>query len=146
MGEVARPQSQTRPRGLVLGKNSSCSGFHRSTEVLQLNSLLSRRRTESTSVTRQINPAECKAENHARAGDNYRQHPDVASAERDHREDRVERKDAPPDCRQPEMNLVKERLAPDLARRAFPRHLEGERKADKYCCPGDHREHTPYED
>ena len=37
------------------------------------------------SVAREINPAECQAENHARARDNYRQHPDVASAERDDR-------------------------------------------------------------
>jgi len=46
---------------------------------------LSRWRTESTSVTRKINPAECEAENHTRAWDNYRQHSDVASANRDDR-------------------------------------------------------------
>jgi hypothetical protein len=42
----------------------------------------SRRRTESTSVTREINPAEYEAENHACAWDNFRQQPHVASTQR----------------------------------------------------------------
>jgi hypothetical protein len=68
---------------------------------------LSQRRTESTSVTREINPAEYEAENHGRTRDNYRQHSHPASAEGDDRQGRVERKDHPPDCRKAEMNPMK---------------------------------------